>query len=227
MAARSPEITAAPPGGTDELACGPFLRRTPRQSRSRALVRAIIQSLDEYFERGKNVDEVPLESLLDRAGVGIGSFYEYFSNKDGLLGALIAHAMRKNFQELSKALYDADYETMEKVVAHVARGVAETYLVRPERSRFIWIGILRLGLFPSVLAWRDQFARELAKQATLFLPGVPESELMTTLRMVADATMGIVNTATFRDPPTSPADGAREVETVAMAILRARHPELA
>jgi AcrR family transcriptional regulator len=209
------------------LLSGPFLRRTPRQSRSRALVRALIESLEEYFERGKDVDEVPLESLLDRAGVGIGSFYEYFSNKDGLLGALIAQAMKRNFDELSQALYEAEYESIDKVVAHVARRVSLTYFVRPDRTRFIWVGIMRLGLFPSVLRQRDQFARELAKQAALFVPDEPLEELERTMRTVSDAIIGIVDAGVFRKPPMPPADAARDVELVAMAILRARHPSLA
>lgn len=55
--------------------------RKPRQQRAKATVEAIINAaLLEMAERG--MVAATAQHIADRAGVGIGSFYEYFPNKE-------------------------------------------------------------------------------------------------------------------------------------------------
>lgn len=201
-----------------------FLRRTPKQSRSKAVVESLVQSLDEFMQRGRGVEDVAIDTLLDRAGVGIGSFYEYFSNKEGLLGVLIGQAMKHNFDHLLAAVEAADHTNVERLVEQVSQEVAATFFTRPERTQFIWVGILRLGLFPVVLKERDRFARELADHAAVLLPEEPPDALFTTLRAIVDGSLGIVNSAVFREPPPTIQEAAELTHQLAMGLLRARHP---
>ncbi|MDR0439657.1 MAG: TetR/AcrR family transcriptional regulator [Candidatus Accumulibacter sp.] len=62
-------------------------RRMPRQARSRALVEAILESAARVLvERGYAGMNTNL--VAERAGVSIGSLYQYFPNKDSLIAAL-------------------------------------------------------------------------------------------------------------------------------------------
>ncbi len=65
----------------------PQPRRIPRQNRSRALVDAILEAtarvLSERGYAGTNTNLV-----AERAGVSVGSVYQYFPNKDSLITAL-------------------------------------------------------------------------------------------------------------------------------------------
>jgi AcrR family transcriptional regulator len=59
----------------------------PRQARSRALVEAILESTARVLvERGYADTNTNL--VAERAGVSIGSLYQYFPNKDSLIAAL-------------------------------------------------------------------------------------------------------------------------------------------
>lgn len=73
---------------------GRYFRREPKQSRSRALVDAVVQATDDLIRRGEPIEQVTVERVSDLAGVGIGSFYEYFSSKDSVLGVLIGKITR-------------------------------------------------------------------------------------------------------------------------------------
>ncbi len=57
--------------------------RQPRQERAKATVEAIIEAaFSEVAERG--FQNTTAQHIADKAGVGIGSFYEYFPNKEAV-----------------------------------------------------------------------------------------------------------------------------------------------
>ncbi|MBE9373749.1 TetR/AcrR family transcriptional regulator [Saccharopolyspora sp. HNM0983] len=62
-------------------------RRMPKQQRSRELVGRILSTAGELFaERG--YAETTTNAVADRAGVSVGSLYQFFADKDEILTAL-------------------------------------------------------------------------------------------------------------------------------------------
>ncbi|GAA4866805.1 TetR/AcrR family transcriptional regulator [Saccharopolyspora cebuensis] len=73
------------PGGA--AAPTPGRRRMPKQRRSRELVERILTAAGELFaERG--YAEVNTNLVAARAGVSVGSLYQFFADKDAILTAL-------------------------------------------------------------------------------------------------------------------------------------------
>ncbi|HGC6389298.1 TPA: TetR/AcrR family transcriptional regulator [Cronobacter dublinensis] len=70
-----------------ELAAAP--RKLPRQARSRALVEAIIEATARIFERAGPA-ACTTNAVAEKAGVSIGSLYQYFPNRRALTAALVA-----------------------------------------------------------------------------------------------------------------------------------------
>jgi len=69
-------------------------RRRPRQARARETVTAILQAAIELAaEHG--YDRVTTNAIADRAGVSIGSLYQYFPNKDAILVSLFEQHRRE------------------------------------------------------------------------------------------------------------------------------------
>lgn len=72
---------------------GPPKRRKPTQSRSRATTQAIEQAFVQLLvEQG--YARVSIRQVLALAGVGAGSFYEYFASKDALAARCIRDRVR-------------------------------------------------------------------------------------------------------------------------------------
>lgn len=78
-------------------------RRRPTQERSRQTVDAILEAAAEVFE-AEGFDGTT-ERIVERAGVSVGSMYQYFPNKSALLVAL-AERYADEMQALQRAWLD-------------------------------------------------------------------------------------------------------------------------
>lgn len=65
----------------------PTQRRQPKQARSRELVDRILTSAGELFA-ARGYPNVTTNHIAERAGVSVGSLYQFFSDKEEILAAL-------------------------------------------------------------------------------------------------------------------------------------------
>jgi AcrR family transcriptional regulator len=77
-------------------------RRSPRQDRSRETVEAILEAAAHVFEQ-HGYAAGTTNRIADRAGVSIGSLYQYFPNKD----AIVVELMRRHIAEAEEVAWPA------------------------------------------------------------------------------------------------------------------------
>lgn len=80
-------------------------RKEPRQDRSRATVDAILEAAADVFERS-GYDGTTTDSVAERAGVSIGTLYQYFPTKDALLTKLAEHHIAAIVRALTPVILD-------------------------------------------------------------------------------------------------------------------------
>lgn len=96
-------------------------RRKPAQSRARATAEAIQQAFVQLLvEHG--YERVSIRQVISLAGVGIGSFYEYFSDKEAL-AAVCIHLRVKQIAGSMQAVVDTHVNA--HVNAHVGAPLPE------------------------------------------------------------------------------------------------------
>jgi AcrR family transcriptional regulator len=78
-------------------------RKQPAQLRSKETVDAIFEAAVLLLEKPDG-ETSSVQSIADRAGVSIGSLYQYFPSKEALLGALIGFHQRRAVAALEKDL---------------------------------------------------------------------------------------------------------------------------
>lgn len=78
-------------------------RKLPRQRRSKATVQAILDACADAIARNGYLG-LTTHALAARAGVSVGTLYQYFPNREAIAGALVARAMERMLEAMRGAL---------------------------------------------------------------------------------------------------------------------------
>lgn len=161
------------------------MRRRPLQRRSRATVEAIDEAAAMILESG---DEARLTTnhIAERAGVGIGSLYEYFADKDDILRSRgEAEAERLCLELVARACADASSDERRLTLRAILAAPLSPFRARPHlamamirrygRSRWA-LELARRHLVALLVATGDRRSREIfggsREQVIALLPGI-------------------------------------------------------
>lgn len=89
-------------------------KRIPRQSRSIEKYEAIIRAASRIIEKD-DFASASIHSIADRAGVGVGTVYEYFDGKDDILRAVVEFESRTIWRRIEGRI--PTWTTMKGVTA--------------------------------------------------------------------------------------------------------------
>ena len=102
----------------------PSVRRSPRQPRAKATVDAILTAAAQLLGHAGPA-RLSTNRIAERAGVSIGSVYQYFPDKKELLRALIGRERDLVREVTVRALASAERAPVAEAVARVVRAVLE------------------------------------------------------------------------------------------------------
>lgn len=175
------------------------LRKQPKQSRSRALVASILEAAGDLLGKGaEDPGDIPLQKIADRAGVGIGSLYDYFANSEGVWNGFLSWLTDRNFTTL-EAQVAGTGETFTERLPNLVDASLSLYLDAPARTRGVIMAIARLGWVKRVVQERDRFAHLLAARLGAEHPHVPRERLEQLSELLCDAVIGVVLGELWRD----------------------------
>lgn len=82
-------------------------RKAPVQRRSAATVEALVEAAARILER-EGLDAYTTNAVAARAGVSIGSLYQYFPGKDALTVALMQRETQRFVEDMDRAMAEPD-----------------------------------------------------------------------------------------------------------------------
>ena len=119
-------------------------RKMPAQDRSRATVEAIIEAAARILVRD-GYDAFTTNRVAEKAGVSIGSLYQYFPNKEALIGEL----QRRHVVDLEHGIEEMAAQPVSAPLADVVRVAVErnvkSHLIDPALHRVLSEDIPGLG----------------------------------------------------------------------------------
>lgn len=111
-------------------------RRTPRQARSESTIDAILDATFQLLE-ADGIDRLTTNRIAERAGVSIGTLYQYFANKEAILDALADREMGDLADGVVAALSDPAEMPPQERIARVVRAITSTYGGRRQVHRLV------------------------------------------------------------------------------------------
>ncbi|MDR5752624.1 MULTISPECIES: TetR/AcrR family transcriptional regulator [unclassified Caballeronia] len=118
------------------MKCVPQLRKQPKQARSEYLVETILEAAGRVLgERGYAATTTNL--VAARAGVSVGSLYQYFPNKDSLVAALHERHARQMDVAIDRALLATERQSLPPRIAAVVRAMLLAHQDSPQLHRVL------------------------------------------------------------------------------------------
>jgi len=167
-------------------------RRTPRQPRSEATVEAILEAAFQLLEQG-GVEALTTNHIAERAGVSVGTLYQYFQGKRAILAALAqrrAAAARDRIAQIVIASSGPDRPEI-GAVRLIVRTLATAFEGSPATRRALLDALTAEGGDDVVMRHHLAFFDAIAGKAVLGFDLSPEAGFVLT-----HAVVGLLRAAT-------------------------------
>lgn len=153
-------------------------RKRPKQARSRATVDAILEAAAQVFcahgYAGGTTDRV-----AERAGVSIGSLYQYFPNKESLLLSLATQHMDEGFDLIHRLLAEVakSQPALKIMLRQFVEALIELHDQAPQLHRVLFN---EAPLPPAFVEEKEAREAEFAEKLQLLLAAYPEIQVRNT-----------------------------------------------
>ena len=175
-------------------------RRIPRQARAAETVAAIVEAAAQILESG-GLAAFTTNAVAERAGVSIGTLYQYFTNKDAVLLALARQEMEIALGDVGRALGGTDDPSLEGRVRAMVRVIINAFRGRQRARKAVVQAILAQGigieLMAPVAAFIAAAGAEVGSGPQAILPALSREQLF----VMSRAMLGAIRAAVLEEKP--------------------------
>jgi AcrR family transcriptional regulator len=195
-------------------------RKLPKQTRSHDTVEAILQAAAEVFQR-HGYAAGTTNRIAERAGVSIGSLYQYFPNKDAILVALV----RRHIAEATATVYplverlgrEAGFAEM---LPAIVNAMVAMHAAAPQLHRVLFEETKLPATLRAELDGLEERLTELAASALAREHVACRGDPRLRARIVIAAIEGLTHRLVLRPPAGASAEAiAHEITQLATAYL--------
>jgi AcrR family transcriptional regulator len=179
-------------------------RKVPRQKRSKGMVESILEAATRVLS-ARELDEVSTNVIAEAAGISIGSFYQYFPNKEKLATALLERFMGEDISNINflEALdRGMDTKASPDTIEAMVQSYMEVFFVHAVQHRkllrVLSKHIFRLNVFDHIVKVRTAIRGHLAKRLVqaFGLPGTDADEIAW---VIMTSVIGVLESILFTD----------------------------
>lgn len=173
-------------------------RKAPRQARARATVEAILEAAAQLFvEEGVKTST---NRIAQRAGVSIGSLYQYFPNKEAILVALGERLATRQLETLQKSLSGFMERDIQDHVPEIIEAIMEAKAIEPELCRIVLEEADRLAEGNPMADWLRSMEQIVQAALQMRADVLAGRDAATTAFIIVHAVHGIINSMVMSRP---------------------------
>jgi AcrR family transcriptional regulator len=167
-------------------------RRIPRQARAAETVALILEAAAQILEAG-GLEAFTTNAVAERAGVSIGTLYQYFSDKKAILLALAGQEMQSTLAEISGPAAETG-QSMEDRVRYTVRAMIHAFRGRLRVRKAVVQAILAQGTGIEMMAPVASF---LARHQRTMLQALTQEQVFVLSRSL----LGTIRAAVLEEQP--------------------------
>jgi AcrR family transcriptional regulator len=130
-------------------------RKTPKQERSRETVGVLVEATGRVIQ-GEGLRGATTRRIAERAGVSVGSLYQYFPGRDALVAAYLERCLAADVATLAAMVDELRSEPLEVLVDRVARAFLRRHLEQRELYGEIFEAV-------AIVDWTDEVRATVAE----------------------------------------------------------------
>lgn len=151
-------------------------RRTPRQARSESTIDAILDATFQLLEVD-GIDRLTTNRIAERAGVSIGTLYQYFADKQDILAALAQRRAASVRDAIAETVIQRpDIGSVRTIVRSLMKGVEGS----PATGQVLFEALFRKGKDGMLAHHHQAFLAAIAGKAQLEIALTDESAFVLT-----------------------------------------------
>lgn len=171
-------------------------RRLPRSQLGTATVDAILSAVERILERD-GLDRLTTNHIAELAGVSIGSLYQYFPNKEALIGALQDRYAEDTLTRVRTALEANADQPIRTVITRIGEAVLAARQNQRPIHRWLIDARTAAGVWERYRSWMDQHV-DLIADFLANRDDVRVTDPRAAAFVVVHATEGVIEAATER-----------------------------
>lgn len=194
-------------------------RKLPQQERARATVEAILDATAQLLvEEGYH--KTSTNKIAKRAGVSVGSLYQYFPNKEAVVAGVVEAFADDQMAFLGERLLELQGLPLEEAVHELVVALLEAKQLNPDLHQVLFEHLPPIGQIDVLKDWTDQAVG----LVTLALDSRDELEIenpQLSAFVLISACHGIIHTAVVNSPHLLADENfSREVAKLILGYVR-------
>jgi AcrR family transcriptional regulator len=146
-------------------------RKTPVQARATVTVEAISEATIQVL-LSQGTERLTTTRVADRAGVSVGTLYQYFPNKQSLLFAVLEDHLEKVTKEVEDACEHARHKPLTEMTKEVVEAFVDAKIARAEIS----VALYKIAPDVGGLALVKRVTQRMRKAIVRMLESAPDTK---------------------------------------------------
>ena len=152
------------------------VRRRPRQSRAKLTQEALQESFVRLLHE-RHAHEITIREITDVAGVGLGTFYEYFSKKEDLVALTIHQHVKTNAEQLKTYAQSLMGLSTKLTFEDYLQQIIHFQLEQIQARQFLWAQTFLLERqISNIESYRKSYAMMVQMWRSILEPSIQDDE---------------------------------------------------
>lgn len=174
-------------------------RKQPKQRRSMAMVDAILEATAQVLIQD-GYERATTNKIAAKAGVSIGSLYQYFPNKEALVAALNTRLGLLELEMIRAKFAEIEGQPISQAIATLVTAMVELHRLEPRLHRVLVEQVPRVGDLKKI-SEIDENIRDLMRDYLgRRYPKLPPAELNLTIFVIFNIVETLTHNAVLHHP---------------------------